>query len=245
MSTSSHQASLLNGKGEPFCAGDVETHPPGPNQVQIRVKAVAINPVDWKIQDYGIFVTKFPAVLGEDVAGTIEAVGIGGQQRFKKGDRVIAHPNFLVSFENQQGGFQELVNVPESNVCGIPEAMEFEQAVVMPLAVSTASAGLYQSKKQACLELPLPSHNPKQTGQTVLIWGGSSSVGSTAIQLARASGLTVVATCSKRNFEFVEKLGAKPFDYNSPSIVGDLVAELQKGQFVGAYDGKEAGHKKE
>lgn len=232
-----HKAALLDGKGQPFRVGETESKPPGAKQVQIRTKAVAINPVDWKVQDYGIFVTKFPAVVGEDVAGVIESVG-SEVQRFKEGDRVIAHTNFLVSFENEQGGFQELVNVPESNVCAISGELGFEQAVVMPLAVSTASAGLYQSKKQACLELPLPRHQPKETGQTILIWGGSSSVGSTAIQLARASGLTVLATCSKRNFEFVEKLGAKAFDYNSPSIVGDLVAELQKGEFVGAYDGE-------
>lgn len=116
--------------------------------------------------------------------------------------------------------------------------MKFEDAAVLPLAVSTAAAGLYQPKKEICLELDLPSTKPSKSGKTLLVWGGSASVGTAAIQLAVASGLTVVTTCSERNFGLVQKLGAKAFDYNSPSIVGDLIAELGKGDFVGGYDGK-------
>lgn len=138
----------------------------------------------------------------------------------------------------QSASFQELVTVWEASLSPIPDNIKFEDAAVLPLALSTAAAGLYQSKEQACLELDLPNLSPKKTGKTVLIWGGSSSVGTAAIQLATASGATVITTCSPRNNDLVTKLGAKPFDYNSPSIVGDLIEELKKGDFVGAYDSK-------
>lgn len=182
-----------------------------------------------------MFIQKYPVVLGEDVAGTVISTG-SSVKRFQNGDRVLAHSNFLTSKDNRHGGFQEVVCVPEHSVAKIPDSMKESDATVLPLAISTAAAGLYQPKSETCLALDLPSAKPVKSGKTLLIWGGSSSVGTAAIQLAVASGLTVVTTCSKRNFELVEKLGAKAFDYSSSSIVGDLVEELKKGEFVGGYD---------
>lgn len=232
-----HNAVFLDGKDKPFRVGTVDTIQPGKDEVLIRNKALAINPVDWKIQDSGYFIKDWPAVLGEDLAGTVEAVG-DGVTSFKPGQRVLAHSQFLAVQRPQAGSFSELVLVPQSAVAAIPDAISFEDASVLPLALSTAAAGLYQSKDSGYLGLPLPTASPKKSNKTLLVWGGSSSVGTAAIQLAVASGVTVVTTCSGRNQQLVEKLGAKYFDYNSPSIVGDLVAELGKGEFAGAYDCK-------
>jgi len=232
-----HNAVYLDEAGKPFRVGQIDTLSPAKGEVLIRNKAIAINPVDWKIQDIGFFISSWPAVLGEDLAGEIVEVG-SDVTRFKTGQRVLAHAQFLMNKTLQHGSFQELVLIPEAAVTAIPDDMKFEDAAVLPLAISTAAAGLYQTKKEGCLELDPPSTNPKKSGKTILVWGGSSSVGTAAIQLAVASGLDVATTCSKRNFEMVEKLGAKAFDYNSLSVVGDLVAELQKGTFVGAYDCK-------
>lgn len=112
--------------------------------------------------------------------------------------------------------------------------MSFEQAAVLPLAISTAAAGLYEKDH---LNLQHPSLNPKSTGQSLLIWGGSSSVGALTTQLAKASGYEVVTTASPRNFDFVKSLGADHvLDYNSKTIVDELV-DLLKGKTVaGAYD---------
>lgn len=66
----------------------------GPDQVVIRNKAIAINPVDWKIQDYGAFVQKWPMILGTDVAGDIVEVG-ENVKNLKKGDRVAAYVHCL------------------------------------------------------------------------------------------------------------------------------------------------------
>lgn len=102
------------------------------------------------------------------------------------------------------------------------------------MAMSTAAAGMYPASH---LALELPSLNPKQSGKTLLIWGGSSSVGCCAIQLAVASGLSVVTTCSPRNFELCKKLGAtEVFDHNSETVVDDLTSALGKGPCVGVYN---------
>lgn len=230
-----HSVVFLDGKDKPFRVATVDTIQPAKNEVLIRNKALAINPVDWKVQDSGAFIREWPVVLGEDLAGVIEAVG-DEVTRFKPGQRVLAHSQALATQRAQEGSFGELVLVAQTCVAEIPESVSFEDAAVLPLAISTAAAGLYQS--DGCLELALPTASPKKSGKTLLVWGGSSSVGTAAIQLAVASGVTVATTCSSRNQQLVEKLGAKFFDYNSPSIVGDLVAELGKGEFAGAYDGK-------
>lgn len=232
---SSFKAVHLDKPKTPFKVTTLNTPNPSATEVLIKLSALAINPVDWKVQDSGMFLDTYPAILGEDLSGTIVSVG-SSVTRFQAGDRVLAHAHFLWTKDNKHGGFQEFVVVPEISVVKIPEGMKEKDATVLPLAISTAAAGLYQPHSEICLGLDLPSHSPKKSGKSLVIWGGSSSVGTAAIQLAVASGLDVVTTCSKRNFELVEKLGAKAFDYGSPGIVGDLVEELKKGEFVGGYD---------
>ena len=136
--------------------------------------------------------------------------------------------------KNQDAGFQLYSSIPAALVAPIPDNMSFEDASVIPLSLSTAAAGLYE---KFLLALPHPSTSPKPSSSSILIWGGSSSVGSSAIQLAVASGLRVVSTASKRNFEYVKSLGAETvIDHSSPTVVDDLVTALKGSIFVGAYD---------
>lgn len=122
----------------------------------------------------------------------------------------------------------------ERLVAALPSHLSFEEGAVMPLAISTAAAGLYLPEY---LDLPLPSSTPRPTDKTLLVWGGSSSVGATAIQLATASGMKVIATASQSNHDFVRSLGAvEVFDYKSPFVVQGLVARLQDSKLVGIYD---------
>ena len=158
-----HKVVYLDGTNKPFRVDSTTTKAPTADQVLIRNKAIAINPVDWKIQDSGYFIQSWPAILGEDLAGTIEAVG-DNVTRFKPGDRVIAHSQFLATGQNEQGSFQEMVIVPQNSVAKIPDSMKFEEAAVLPLAVSTAASGMYQSKEQGNMGLDLPSnttHRPR------------------------------------------------------------------------------------
>lgn len=117
----------------------------------------------------------------------------------------------------------------------LPDSLSFQEGAVLPLALSTASAGLFQADT---LGLPLPSSEDiQQRNEAILVWGGASSVGSVAIQLAAASGVTVVTTASPRNHEFVRSCGAHTiFDYKSPTVVEDIVSILRTTKFVGVFD---------
>lgn len=109
----------------------------------------------------------------------------------------------------------------------------------MPLAIDTAGHGLYDSQEKNYFGLPYPSLDPKPSGKTILVWGGSSSVGAITIQFAVASGCKVVAVASKRNHEFVKKLGAsEALDYNDSSVVEHTVQATRSvgGEFLGVYD---------
>jgi NADPH:quinone reductase-like Zn-dependent oxidoreductase len=112
--------------------------------------------------------------------------------------------------------------------------MSFASGSVLPLAISTAAACLY---KKETLGLPLPSSNPSSTGKSVLVWGGSSSVGATAIQLAAASGVKVVSVASKHNLEKLKGLGATAaFDYKDPKVAHDIMVALEGTEFAGICD---------
>jgi NADPH:quinone reductase-like Zn-dependent oxidoreductase len=89
MSQVNQKALVLDTKTKEFMVGDVEVYKPGPGEVLIKIHAAAVNPVDWKIQKYGMFADQFPkqAILGEDISGDIVEVG-EGVTNFKKGDRV-------------------------------------------------------------------------------------------------------------------------------------------------------------
>ena len=85
----SQRALYLDKRFGNFVVQDAPIYKPGPGEILIKIQATSLNPVDWKIQKYGVFVEKFPAILGTDVAGDVEELGEGVNE-FKKGDRVYA-----------------------------------------------------------------------------------------------------------------------------------------------------------
>ena len=88
MTVSQHKALVLESKLGQFAVKTVQTPQPGPGEVLIKVEATALNPLDWKVQTWGILVDKYPTVLGFDAAGTISQVGQGVPSSFAVGDRV-------------------------------------------------------------------------------------------------------------------------------------------------------------
>jgi NADPH:quinone reductase-like Zn-dependent oxidoreductase len=165
--------------------------------------------------------------MGTDVAGTIVQLG-PGVTRFEIGQRVIGHCDSLLTQKPSRSGYQHYTICREILVAAVPKGLALSHAVVLPLAISTAATGLYKH-----LKLPLPSLEPTPTGKTVLIWGGSSSVGSTAIQLAVASGYTVATTAGAHNHAYVKSLGATHVvDYNNPNIVEEAINTLKTGDVV-------------
>ncbi len=211
------------------------THP-HENEIVVKNHAVAINPVDWIFQVAGNIVfrwIKYPFVLGADLAGEVVEVG-KDVTRFNVGDRVLGHAVGTDKNRNSsaEGAFQEYTVILAHIAAPIPSAMPYENASVLPLALSTAACGLFQKDH---LALHYPSAAPKPTGKTLLVWGGSTSVGSNAIQLAVAAGYEVITTSSPRNFAYVKKLGASQvFDYKSKTVVKDIIAALQGKTLAGA-----------
>jgi NADPH:quinone reductase-like Zn-dependent oxidoreductase len=210
--------------------------PPREDEIVVKNHALAINPVDWikpLIGDFMFSWIKYPFVLGSDLAGEVVEVG-PGVSRFKIGDRVVANAVGMDPTRNNaaEGAFQAYTVVPAHMASPIPDAMTYESAAVMPLGLSTAACGLFQKDH---LALRYPSASPRPTGQSLLIWGGATSVGSNAIQLAVAAGYEVFTTCSPRNFDYVRKLGAsRAFDYNSPTVVKDLIKAFEGKTSAGA-----------
>ncbi|KEF58096.1 uncharacterized protein A1O9_06019 [Exophiala aquamarina CBS 119918] len=205
---------------------------PASDEVVIKVEYVAINPSEWKMQDFNYLPLQFPHVLGSDVAGIVVKTG-DAVTRFKDGDRVIGHCLGLMFGGARHGGFQHYTTCREIVVAKVPDSVPLESAVVLPLGLSTSITGLFEILK---LDLPTSS-NAEKKGKTVLIWGGSSSMGSTAIQLAVAAGYDVVSTASKRNHEYVKDLGAQEvFDHTDPEVVEKISGRLQGFDVAGICD---------
>ncbi len=234
--TTSNTAAWISSKHAHLEVGPAPYTPPGDDQIVIRNHAVAINPLDWIIQVEGSLAYRwltYPTVLGSDAAGEVAEVG-KAVTRFRVGDRVLGHAVGTDKDTNRaaEGAFQQYTVVLERMASLIPDTLPFEEAAVLPLAVSTAACGLFQNDQ---LGLRRPSVNAEPTGETVLVWGGSTSVGSNAIQLAAAAGYEVITTASPRNFEYVKSLGAaEVFDYNSPSVVPDIIAAFKGRPLAGA-----------
>lgn len=179
------------------------------------------------MQDNPFLNLPYPFIFGNDVSGTVAQVG-SAVTKFKVGQRVIGHCDSLISRNTTHAGFQMYSTCRERVVCALPDSLPLANAAVLPLGVDTAATGLYRD-----LKLPLPSLNPISTGRTVLVWGGASSCGSSAIQLAVASGLRVITTASKANLDYVKSLGAsEAFDYRASDVVDQLKTVLKDGDFV-------------
>ena len=190
------------GNEEVMALAEVERPTPGDNELLVKVRAAAVNPVDWKIRDGlgELFGLKPPLILGCEVAGTVEAVGSRGSSRtgvsdFVAGDEVYGY------LSAHSGGYAEYVAAPASEFVRKPKHINFDTAASMPVAALTAWQGIFD-------------HGELASGQRILITGASGAVGSMAVQLAKNKGAYVIGTGSGRNEEFVRKLGADEFiDY--------------------------------
>ena len=179
---------------------EVERPQPGENELLVKVRAAAVNPVDWKIRDGlgELFGLKLPLILGCEIAGTVEAVGgpsPTGSSDFAPGDDVYGY------LGTHTGGYAEYVAAPASEFVRKPKQIDFDTAASVPVAALTTWQGIFDHGKLA-------------TGQRILITGASGAVGSMAVQLAKNKGAHVIGIASGRNEEFVRKLGAAEFiDY--------------------------------
>ena len=167
---------------------------PGLGQAKVRVHAVALNPLDWKIRDgHFRFVPLFrspPRGLGCDFAGEIVGVGGGATPR-RVGERVFGS----LSPFGRDGACAEFIVVPYDHMLPLPPGIDEAQAATLPVAGGTALQALTDDGHLVA-------------GQRVLITGAAGGVGHFAVQVARHFGAHVVAVCSARNADFVRALGA-------------------------------------
>lgn len=235
MMSPENKALWLPKRGAKFTVAEAPYTEPGAGEIVVRTRAVAVNPIDGMPGiAYRLILPwlTFPAVVGSDVAGEVVEVG-PDVARLSPGDRVVCAAGGVEQNRNRaaEGGFQQYVVLKEYMTSAVPDGLPFEQAAVLPLAVSTASVGLFQQDQ---LGLPLPTVDAEDRGQTVLVWGGSTSVGSNAIQLARHAGYRVVATASPRNFDYLRSLGADAtVDYHSDTAVDELIEAIGTSSLAG------------
>jgi NADPH:quinone reductase-like Zn-dependent oxidoreductase len=180
-----------------------------PGEVCIRVRSVAVNPVDWKIMGGHldeVMPTFFPVIPGWDVAGVVESVGFDTPQ-FQPGDEVIAYArkDFV-----HGGTFAEFTSVPARAVARKPTTLDWDQAAGLPLAGLTA----YQ----------LLTRLEVSPNDTVLVHAASGGVGSFAVQIARSQGARVIGTASENNHDYLRELGAEPVTYGDGLV--ERVREL-------------------
>ncbi|TFC15244.1 NADP-dependent oxidoreductase [Cryobacterium algoritolerans] len=185
----------------------------GPGMVLVRVKAAAVNPVDWKVMAGYLdpmMDIQFPAIPGWDVAGVVESVGLDSPE-FTVGEEVLAYgrKDFV-----QGGTFAEFVALPERVLARKPTSLGWEQAAGLPLAGLTAYQVLTRLGVGAA--------------DTVLIHGGAGGVGLLAIQIAVARGARVIATASETNHAFLRSVGAEPVSYGA-GLTGRVLAAAPGG----------------
>ncbi|MEU9052062.1 NADP-dependent oxidoreductase [Streptomyces sp. NPDC048384] len=169
---------------------EVQRPAPRPNEVLVRVRAAGLNPTDWKHRDNGGFLGEPPFVLGWDVSGVVEAVGIG-VVRFQPGDEVFG----MLSYPFGHGSHSEYVTAPARVFAHKPASVDHIQAGALPLVSLTAWQALVE-------------YADVQQGQRVLIHAAAGGVGHVAVQIAKARGAHVIGTASAGKHEFLRGLGA-------------------------------------
>ncbi len=197
------------GDASVLSVSDVPEPNPGPDEVIVEVRAVGLNPVDWKArQGYlePMIDSIFPVTPGWDVAGVVTRLGADTPE-FAIGDEVFAYARKDVL---RSGTLAEKVAVPVRALARKPANATFEEAAAVPLTGLTA----------------LRSVRRANVGErdTVLIHGGSGGVGSFAIQLAVLAGAAVTASASKPNHEYLAQLGATPIEYGDGLVERALAA---------------------
>jgi NADPH:quinone reductase-like Zn-dependent oxidoreductase len=180
--------------------GDVEKPAVAAGEVLVRTAYVGLNPVDYKLAEYGNDAWTMPHTLGLDVAGTVVRVG-ADVSAFKAGDRVAGHGDL-----EKNGSFAEYVAFPAYALAHIPAEVSDQTAAGLLCNAMTAYQAIHRK---------VSLHGK----QTILIHGGSGGVGLIAIQLARRAGLTVYTTCSTGKIPFVKQLEPDAIiDYRSEGV---------------------------
>lgn len=176
---------------------DVVTPEPGPGEILIGVKAISVNPVDWKVRRGKLRIItgkKFPIYLGVEAAGVVEKVG-EEVKTIVPGKKVFAGKN------HTGGTYAEYLCVKEDSAVILPDSMSFDDGCTLAVTGTTS----YQA---------LNFHERLKKGMDVLINGSSGGIGTYAVQIGKILGANVTGVCSSKNVELTKSLGAdRVIDY--------------------------------
>jgi len=215
------EAAVLDGQGGAFRIAPVPRPALQPGQVLVRIAASAVNPLDLKIRAGQAAHARqpLPAILGIDLAGTVEAVG-DGVTEFQPGDDVYGMTGGVGGL---QGSLAQYAAVDADLLAPKPANVTMRQAAALPLIFITAWEGLVDRAGV-------------HAGQKVLVHGGAGGVGHIAVQIARAFGAEVFATGSAASQVYIKRLGAVPIDYRAMTVE-NYVAKYSDGRgFDIVYD---------
>ncbi|MFI0140602.1 NADP-dependent oxidoreductase [Streptomyces luteogriseus] len=180
---------------------EIERPVPKPNEVLVRVRAAGVNPTDWKHRATGGFLGEPPFVLGWDVSGVVEAVGIG-VVAFAPGDEVFG----MLPYPYGHGSHAEYVIAPVRALTRKPAGVDHTQAGALPLVSLTAWQALTE-------------HADLRPGQRVLIHAAAGGVGHVAVQIAKARGAYVIGTASAGKHDFLREIGVdETIDYRETDV---------------------------
>lgn len=210
--------------------GVIDVPPPGPGEIRVRVRSVALNHLDlWVRRGLANLRLKYPHRLGSDISGEIDSLG-PGVTGFSVGQRVVLAPGvscglcekclsgednlcaqYRILGENTDGGYGELINVPAANVLSCPDALDFDTAAAIPLTYLTAWQMVVLRAKV-------------RPGELVLVQGAGSGVGVAATQIARLHGARVWATTGSADKcrRALDNGAEHAIDYSTTDFVSEI-----------------------
>jgi NADPH:quinone reductase len=221
MTSTQMRAAVLTAHGSPLQIGSVARPEAGEGLVLVRVRASAVNPLDLKISKGQAAHARhpLPAILGIDVAGTVESLG-RGVTAFKPGDEVYGMAGGVGGV---QGSLAEFMAAEAELLAAKPKGLGMREAAALPLIFITAWEGLVDRAHV-------------RSGQKVLVQGGAGGVGHVAVQLARAFDAEVFATGSPKDKAYIERLGATFIDYKKTAVEDYVAAHTAGRGFDIVYD---------
>jgi NADPH:quinone reductase-like Zn-dependent oxidoreductase len=246
---STHLAAMFTGPGQPFQIKARTTPTPGPDDLLIAVKSIALNPADHLIGTHGLFIKDYPTVIGFDISGLVLAIGSNvptgttssDDLHFEAGvTRVACYTaSFWRDWNPNYGAFQQRVLVPWQHAVPLPAGLGWNDAATLPVAVQVPLCAWDTS---GVLRRSALKQGQGQNGQkeALLIWGASSSIGTMGVQSARLikedtanTFVAVYATAGAANLKYVQSLGAdRVFDYSDAEVVKQIVEVARKDDVV-------------
>lgn len=211
-----HQALMINENYE-YTVSEVSRPDLGPHEILLQTKAIGLNPIDWKTVEYKFCMPSLPWINGRECAGVIEAVGTA-VQGLRMGQRVWTSTYYR---DRRSGCFQELVVAPEHTVIALPDSLSFDEAACFGVGGLTAAMTLWKWFDLSMVTTASSSED------FALVWGGSTTTGQFAVQIAAEAGLKVITVASQRMMQRLLDLGAHRVVVRDGRSLEDIASEVR------------------